>query len=280
MSISVNRLATRLKTLLPLSLRIRGRRLLKWRPRMPRDYASAAAAPSGWFHEAFRIIYRRRHFRRFFAELLRPGDLVFDAGANVGEWTNAFRSIGCRVIAIEPQAACANEIRSRYRDDANVVVVEAALAEAPGARELILSTTGSEHASLSREFVETIIGGGAPSITLVAGTTTVDSLTLPQLFDRFGVPRYLKLDIEGMEAAVLASTTVLPEMLSFEFHREWIGDVRSILARFRDENYLFNVTIGEWLGFRWKEWQAADETLLALEAMPRDAWGNVFVRRR
>lgn len=273
-----SRAFTRMKSALPLRVRMRARRMLDWRPPRPRDLASASASPSNVLHHRFRVAYRRREFRRFFADILSPGELVFDVGANVGEWTDAFRAIGCRVVAVEPQADCAALIRGRYSRDPDVTVVEAAVTDRPGTQELILTSTGSEHASLSREFIDSIIGGGSPAPTLVVGTVAVESLTLAQLYDRFGVPGYIKLDIEGLEEAALATARPLPDLLSFEFHREWLEAARAILERLRPEGYVCNVTYGEWLWFEWTDWRPPSEALGALEGLPRDAWGNVFAR--
>ena len=42
---------------------------------------------------------------RLYAGFVKPGDLVFDVGAHVGDRVRAFRRLGARVIAVEPQPA-------------------------------------------------------------------------------------------------------------------------------------------------------------------------------
>ncbi len=46
-----------------------------------------------------------RRMKAFYAEITKPGDLVFDIGAHVGDRVWAFRSLGCKVVAMEPQTA-------------------------------------------------------------------------------------------------------------------------------------------------------------------------------
>src|SRR5271154_272335 len=43
---------------------------------------------------------------RFYKQFIKPGDLVFDVGANIGVKTAAFLAAGARVIAVEPVPFC------------------------------------------------------------------------------------------------------------------------------------------------------------------------------
>src|ERR1700741_472726 len=49
------------------------------------------------------IPLRERRLKSFYRRFVRPGDLVFDVGAHVGNHVRAFSSLGCRVVAVEPQ---------------------------------------------------------------------------------------------------------------------------------------------------------------------------------
>jgi hypothetical protein len=47
------------------------------------------------------------------SEFIRPGDLAFDVGANIGDRTDLMLSLGANVVAFEPQPICAREVRAR-----------------------------------------------------------------------------------------------------------------------------------------------------------------------
>ena len=47
-------------------------------------------------------------------QFVKPGDLVFDIGAHLGNRTRAFVALGCRVVAVEPQPHVARMLR-RWR---------------------------------------------------------------------------------------------------------------------------------------------------------------------
>ena len=69
---------------------------------------------------------------RFYAAYVRRGDLCFDVGANKGDKTAVFLGLGARVVAVEPQAACAARLRERFGHRRDVTLVAKALARGTG----------------------------------------------------------------------------------------------------------------------------------------------------
>src|SRR4030095_4746433 len=51
---------------------------------------------------------------RLYGQFVQPGDPVFDIGAHVGGRTAAFRRLGARVVAVEPQPALVRTLRLLY----------------------------------------------------------------------------------------------------------------------------------------------------------------------
>jgi tRNA G37 N-methylase Trm5 len=50
-----------------------------------------------------RSVWRRRHrMYRLYSEFVSAGDLVFDIGANIGDYAEMFARLGARVVAVEP----------------------------------------------------------------------------------------------------------------------------------------------------------------------------------
>src|SRR3954454_23884949 len=79
---------------------------------------------------------RRAAMDRLYADFVQPGELVFDAGAHVGDRVGAFRRLGARVVAIEPQPALVRTLRLLYGRDSEVAIEPVALGRAPGTAEL------------------------------------------------------------------------------------------------------------------------------------------------
>ena len=70
-----------------------------------------------------------------YARFVRPGDLAFDIGSHVGDRIGAFRRLGARVVALEPQPLCARAIRAIYAGDADVTLIESACSDRAGSRD-------------------------------------------------------------------------------------------------------------------------------------------------
>jgi FkbM family methyltransferase len=130
--------------------------------------------------------------QRLFSKTLRPGDIVFDVGANVGFYSLlAAVRVGAsgRVYAFEPLPRNLDCLRRNLtlNQIANVDIVEAAVAAEPG---VVTFDTGA-HPSLGR-----IDPAGSLSVRSVMLDGLVSSAALP-------IPTVIKMDIEGGEVAAL-----------------------------------------------------------------------------
>src|SRR5947208_5997118 len=90
---------------------------------------------------SLRIYYggRRRHaaMDRLYRQFVRPGDLVFDIGAHVGDRVAAFRRLGARVVAVEPQPLLLKTLQLLYGRDRSIEIEPVAAGREEG--ELVLN---------------------------------------------------------------------------------------------------------------------------------------------
>src|SRR6516162_5550083 len=108
-------------------------------------------ARSLWIY--YRSPSRRRRMDRLYARFVRPGDLVFDIGAHVGDRTAAFCRLGCRVVAVEPQPSLVRLLRTFYRHRAMVTIAPVAVAASPGIIELLINSANPTLTTASPIFV-------------------------------------------------------------------------------------------------------------------------------
>jgi len=128
-------------------------------------------------------------------ELVRPGDWVIDAGANIGVYALFFaRRVGPkgRVLSVEPQPRVARLLLTNLALNGahHVTVWQGALGEAPGKLQL-------PAIDYNREIN---VGG----VELKARGTGIDVEV--RTLDGVGLKRcdFIKMDVEGMEPAVFA----------------------------------------------------------------------------
>jgi FkbM family methyltransferase len=160
---------------------------------------------------------RQRSLRALYGRFVRPGDLVFDIGAHVGNRTRALAALGCRVVAVEPQPAVAATLRRVVKGLAAVAVVEAAVTDRIGRARLAVSERTPTVSTLSEDW--RAARQAEPDFARVDWNTfvEVETTTLDALIARFGRPSFVKLDIEGGEEAALAGLGHPVPTVSFEF---------------------------------------------------------------
>jgi FkbM family methyltransferase len=172
-----------------------------------------------------RIIDQREREVGFYRQLLtgyQSGDLIFDVGANRGSKTDIFLRLGARVVAIDPDEANGELLKQRFLNyrvwKKPIVVVEKAVSDNEGIETIWIDTPGSAKNSLSRKWVETLRkdNGRFDQAFEFSGERRVETVTLENLIDTYGLPFFIKVDVEGYEAKVIRGLRRPVRFVSFE----------------------------------------------------------------
>lgn len=149
-----------------------------------------------------------RETEDMFIECLRPGDVVYDLGANIGWYSLlAARHVGPegKVVAFEPSVTNAayiawNALRNRFT---NVEVVPAAVSDQDG--WAVFLNKGPLQSRLDKDDDEAQMQRRAKRGHRVLGRTAVPVLTLDSWIAQAGQapPALIKMDIEGAEIGAL-----------------------------------------------------------------------------
>jgi FkbM family methyltransferase len=199
---------------------------------------------------SLRIYYgnraRRDAMDRLYGRFVRPGDLVFDVGAHVGDRTASFRRLGARVIAVEPQPALVRTLRLLYGRDPAVVIEPLAVGAAPGSIALKLNLDNPTVSTASADFVHAAEHARGWEGQAWIRTVDVPLTTLDALIARHGRPAFIKLDVEGFEAEALAGLAQPAPALSFEFTTIQRGVAAACLNRCEALGFRhYNAALGE-----------------------------------
>ena len=211
------------------------------------------------------IPFRQRRLRRLYSRFVVPGDLVFDVGAHVGNRTRALAALGCRVVAVEPQADFALLLRTLFCGSAHVTVVEAAAAEASGRRSLAVSERTPTVSTTRESWRKDIARQPGFDRVRWSRTVDVDATTIDQLIERFGLPAFVKIDVEGSEPQVLDGLSRAVPVLSFEYLPGSLELVERSTARLSTLGaYVFNWSAGESYRLAEQSWLSAADLMGAL----------------
>lgn len=214
------------------------------------------------------LIVDRRREADFYRNLLkgfRRRDLVFDIGAHTGSKTATFLRLGARVVAVEPdpvnQVILEDQFLRHRLARRPVAIVRKAVSDGSGVETMWIDEPGSAKNTLSPKWVETLRAdaGRFGRHLEFAQRIEVDTTTLEELIVTYGLPFFVKIDVEGYEQHVLQGMRRPVPYLSFEvnlpeFRSEGLRCVELLgrLAAHGEFNYAadcrWGLVLQEWLG--------------------------------
>jgi FkbM family methyltransferase len=231
---------------------------------------------------SLRIYYgnreRRAAMERLYGRFIKPGDLVFDVGAHVGDRVAAFRRLGARVVAVEPQPALRTTLKLLHGRDRAVTIEPVALGRSTGSVELKLNLDNPTVSTASAEFIRAAAGAPGWDDQRWSKTITVPMTTLDALIARHGAPAFVKIDVEGFEAEALAGLSRPVPALSFEFTTIQPKVAAAAIDRCVALGYAsFNAALGESKTLVHEQWLTAPQIAQWLATLPQAAnSGDVY----
>ena len=231
---------------------------------------------------SLRVYYGHRQrnaaMDRLYRQFVRQGDLVFDVGSHVGDRIGAFRRLGARVIAVEPQPALVTTLRLLYGRDRNVAIEAKAVGRTPGEIELKVNVDNPTVSTASGAFVDAAHGAAGWEGQVWGKSIRVPMTTLDALIAAHGCPVFIKIDVEGFEAEALAGLTQPVRALSFEFTTIQRDVARACVERCVALGCAkFNAALGE--SQELGPWRAANEIVRWLDQLPHAAnSGDIYAR--
>jgi FkbM family methyltransferase len=155
--------------------------------------------------------------------------LIFDLGMNNGDDTAFYLDRGFHVVALEANPNLCDSARGRFATaigEGRLTIVNAAVSDEAGETTFYLNLDNDHWSSLDLAWA----GRDASRCQEIR----VPSVTLMGLFGEFGVPNYLKIDVEGADQSVLeqlSGARELPQYVSVEDCRFGLRFVETLASR-------------------------------------------------
>ncbi len=156
--------------------------------------------------------------------------LIFDVGSNDGQDADFYLKKGFRVVGVEANPALCEALKERFAAEiaeGQFMLVEEAIAEEAGEVAFYVNEQENIRSTIRPSHVEI-----APALGRPPTKTVVPSITFPSLIKKFGVPYFMKVDIEGADLLCLeglAPFDEVPLFLSTEYPLSLAGQIRVLL---------------------------------------------------
>jgi len=145
---------------------------------------------------------------------------VFDVGANVGAHSKIFLDLGAKVIAIEPNDTLNKNFKNFNK---NLTLVNVAVGSKNDEKELMMYSECGHNTLIQN----------SPKVVEYAflGKKKVKIVPLITLIKKYGVPKFMKIDVELYEFEVLSTLNEaksLPKFIKFEYNPHLTGELLKI----------------------------------------------------
>ncbi|MGZ9226711.1 MAG: FkbM family methyltransferase [Anaerolineales bacterium] len=224
--------------------------------------------------------FHHRALTRIYAPFIRPGDLCFDIGAHLGDRIRAWSKLGARIIALEPHPGMMSWLRRWYGGQTNVALIEQAVGAQPGTATLWVSRLTPSVSTLSENWLNAVQNNRKFAGVRWEEQVPVTVTTLDSLIAQYGRPAFCKIDVEGLELAVLQGLSQALPALSFEYIPAMIETALGCIDRLEQlGHYEYNWRVSEFPRLRSPGWLSPQDMAANLTRMSPDSnSGDVYAR--
>lgn len=220
--------------------------------------------------------------RKLYSNFIQEGDLCFDIGANMGSRVASFLMLKARVVAVEPQEICMNELKKTFHD--HPVYFEKKGVGAKQGMEVMFIATNSLISSFSKSWIDVMKDKHRKNNW--DRSEQVEITTLDLLIEKYGLPAFIKIDTEGYELEVLKGLSQPVKDLSFEYtlpdpQEKTIACI-NIIEKIYDQHALFNLSVEESYEFKFPEWINGEQLKQTIKSKQFSAenfggYGDIYV---
>jgi FkbM family methyltransferase len=156
----------------------------------------------------------------FYRSFLPHSQLIFDIGAYDGHKTAAFLDMADQVVSCEPDKHNFRTLQIRFRNSHSRVFLEnKAVSDHIGIDTYYIHHAGSAFNTLNPKWKQLLEADDQDRWNeniQFSDQVSVPLTTLDQLIQQYGLPGFIKIDVEGYELAVLKGLSQKVPFLSFE----------------------------------------------------------------
>ncbi len=181
---------------------------------------------------------RQQLFHHYNSVLNRP-ILVFDVGCNIGLYTDIFLKLSKKVVAIDANKELLIQFENNFKElinEGKLVVIHSAITENIG-KTTFYTMSSVNLSSTSEKWKDNVLPEMFNHVENI-NIEDVPSTTLDDLICQYGVPDYIKMDIEGGECSAIQGLNQSVGLISIEVTLPYLyKEILSIIDKLSQLNY-------------------------------------------
>ena len=160
--------------------------------------------------------------------------LAFDIGSNVGDTIHYLLTRYDKIVGFEPNPSLAEHVSNVFQNN-NVKIVQKGLSSKKEIKPFYISDVKNVISTFSNDWITKSRFTGNDWNTVI----NVESITLDDVIDLYGIPDFIKIDVEGYEYEVLKGLTKLLDntLFGFEWAEELFDNTENAVKHVQDIGY-------------------------------------------
>jgi len=223
-------------------------------------------------------VFKKSERKEFYNQFIKSGDIVFDIGANKGNRTVIFLELGAKVVAIEPQKECYEHLTKRFGN--TIDLIKLGLGEKESKETMyvsgstLISSFSKDHVDMMKE--DRFKGADWGE------TIEIEMTTMDVLIEKYGIPAFCKIDVEGYEYDVLKGLSKPLKALSLEYivpeNTQVLVDCLQHLSNLG--NIECNFSYGESMKYNLPQWKSGADMIsyIQTQEFTDTSYGDVYIR--
>jgi FkbM family methyltransferase len=207
--------------------------------------------------------------------------IAFDIGANIGQTVDELLPNYDKIICFEPNPSLVTVIRNKFFNNDKVTIEELGLSDKIETKKFNISNS-----HVVSTFSEDWINNSRFTNVYNWDTSIeVKTTTLDEIINKYGIPYFIKIDVEGYEYEVIKGLTKLLEntYFAFEWAEEQYGVVNKTIEYLKELGYQnFVYTYQDSLltleNIEWGKWE--DLTIHNdINEDRKEKWGMIYFKK-
>lgn len=207
--------------------------------------------------------------------------IAFDIGANIGQTVDELLPNYDKIICFEPNPNLVTIIKNKFFNNDKVTIEELGLSDKTETKKFNISNSHVV-STFSEDWIN-----NSRFTNVYNWDTSIDvkTTTLDEVIDKYGIPYFIKIDVEGYEYEVLKGLTKLLENTYFAF--EWAEEQYEIVNKtvkylkelgYNNFAYTYQDSLLTLENIEWGKWE--DLTIHNdINKDRKEKWGMIYFKK-